>query len=374
MIFAVIIFFLLSGIIYWGTLSSPRNSTQKKPIKPVADAKSEALKEAIPQTNLNVPTDQPLEQQIYPELSKFRLLTLKESDKQTLDQIVKITKSIPRPHPILNVLLTGGDNTDELYEMVQSDPVIAAKVLQAVNSGGFYLTQKITRLNQAILFLGSNRIKSIAFQCAITTNIPSRNKKLKEALGKIWSCGFLASSLAFTLSKSLGFGNSSELATQALLSYIGNLAMITYQPKLSHSFSEGALLFERVYQEQEDLMTHSAIVGGQLALEWQLPQEIATAISNSNTPLGVIPYQCVISRDSLPNTVLTYACCRIAEIILIKGVDNLDQINFFAPLSIELFYTPDYLNISGLQQFIPLFSSPSIRKEINKLIKRSTTR
>ncbi|KTD77174.1 HDOD domain protein [Legionella waltersii] len=374
MVFAVIIFLLLSGIIYWGTFSSSKKSAQKRLIKPIADVKKEALKEMLPPAHLTEPANQPVEQQIYPELSKFRLLTLKESDKQTLDQIVKITKSIPRPHPILNVLLAGGDNTDELYEMVQSDPVIAAKVLQAVNSGGFYLTQKITRLNQAILFLGANRIKSIAFQCAITTNIPNRNKKLKEALGKIWSCGFLASSLAFTLSKSLGFGNSSELATQALLSYIGNLAMITFQPKLSHSFSAGALLFERVYQEQEDLMTHSAIVGGQLAIEWQLPQEIATAISNSNIPLGVVPYQCVINRNSLPNTVLTYACCRIAEIILIKGIDNLDQINFFAPLPIELFYTPDYLNISGLHQFIPLFASPGIRKEINKLIKKSTAR
>ena len=307
---------------------------------------------------------------IPPELVHFHLISLKESDQKTMEQIVKITQSIPRPHPMLHSLSKGVDDSEELYQLVKSDPVIAAKILQTVNSASIYLTHKITRLNHAILYLGTIMIKNIALQCVISTNMPTKDKQLNLAFEKIWANGFLASSLAFIFAKNLGFENAAELATQTLLTYIGNLAIITYQPQLAYIFSEKVSLFERVRIEQQELGTHSALVGSQLALEWKLPQEIIEGIRNNLIPLGVVPEQCELQGENLRNIVLCYVCCRTSELIMDKELNDIADVNLLDDALLELFYLPEYVRMAELQQIFTLLHKPAVRNEANKLIQK----
>lgn len=306
-----------------------------------------------------------------PELLHFNLLTeIPESEQAVVDKIVEITQSMPRPHPMLKALTQEIENSDKLYGLVKSDPEIAAKILQSVNSASFYLTQKITRLNQALLYMGTNMVKNIALQCIITTPPRPMDKELSIVFKKIWSYGFLASSLTFLFAKNLNIANADELATQTLLSYIGNIAIVSYKPELAYCFLQNRSLFERVQMEQSELGVNSAMVGGALAASWNLPQELVAGIQNHLIPLGVPPEQCELPQEYLRDIVLCYMCCRAAEIIFKEDLQDIADVHLLNQEQMDLFYLPEYIHVTGLQQFLSLQQKPTFRNEMNKLIQR----
>jgi HD-like signal output (HDOD) protein len=304
------------------------------------------------------------------KLRTFRLIKKDECDQGIVKQILKITQSIPRPHPMLRALTKEMDDAEKLYQLVKSDPEIAAKILQAVNSAGMYLTQKITRLNHAILYLGTNMVKNIAMQCVINTQAQPTDKQVSLAFKKIWANGFLASSLTFLFAKNLGLNNAPELSTQALLAYIGNLAIISYKPQLASYFSQPLSLLDRIQMEQKELGAHSAIIGSELALTWQLPQEILMGIQDNLVPLAIPPSLCELKIDYLRDIVLCYLCCRLAEVIIDNEVHDIAEINILDNERIELFYLPEYIRITGLQSLLTLQHKPDFRKEANKMIQK----
>lgn len=370
MIFIIGLLILLFLIIYYvlkpEIISTPKTKGQESlPAKIPLPIRTEVYSSTPPIPNEATPVNLPT------ELSNFTLITdLAESEQPIIDKIVEITQSIPRPHSMLKALTHEIENSDKLYELVKSDPEIAAKILQTVNSSGFYLTQKITRLNHAILYLGTNMVKNIALQSIITTRPQSTNKELTLVLKRIWANGFLASSLAFLFAKNLNFKNADELATQTLLAYIGNLAIISYKPELAHCYIENKSLFERVQIEQAELGVNSALVGGALAAAWQLPQELILGIQDNLMPLGVPPEQSELPVEYLRSIVLCYLCCRAAEIIFKDSLSDIADVHLLNQEQMELFYLPEYINITSLQRFLSLQQKPSFRNEANKLIEK----
>jgi HD-like signal output (HDOD) protein len=55
----------------------------------------------------------------------------------------------------------------EIASIVQDDPAIAAKVLQAVNSAFFRLARTITRIDQAVSYLGFNTLRAVVMSVEV---------------------------------------------------------------------------------------------------------------------------------------------------------------------------------------------------------------
>lgn len=305
------------------------------------------------------------------QLIDFHLINEGECEQTDLDLIFEIVKSIPQPHSMLRAITKGEiEQTEQLFQLVKKDPEIANKILEAVNSSGFYLTQKITQLNHAILYLGGNTVKNIALQCIIRTPPSKEDPRLTYAFNKIWSTAFLASSLTFLFAKNLELRNASELATQTLLAYIGNLAILSYKPHLAYCFSESLSLFERVQVEQKELRLNSALVGAELASIWKLSQPIIDSIKNNLIPLNVPPALCTLPVDFLHDIVLNYSCCRIAEEVINKGILDIGEVNLLNTEQMELFYLNEYINKTELNSLLFLQKKPAFRREANKLIEK----
>lgn len=368
MIFAVAITVILVSLFYWHLLRHPKTDRDFKQISNEPLTTNTYIPPKPIQADSSVVVDLTLPTEIPLALSQFHLMDFPESNQEIVGHILKTARTTTRPHPMLHTLTNGIEDSEELYQLVKSDPEIAAKILQAVNSSEFYLTQTITRLSHAILYLGTNMVKNIALQCVIGTNMHSNDKELNHAFKTIWANGFLASSLAFIFAKNLDLENAAELATQTLLAYIGNLAIISYQPQFADCFNNQIPLFERVQIEQEKLGTHSAIVGSHLAVDWKLPQQLVDGIRDNLIPLSQPPEHNALEGTKLRNIVLCYICCRIAEIIMDKGLHDIAEVNLLDKESLELFYLPEYITMTGLQPLLGLLSKPTIRNEINKLI------
>jgi HD-like signal output (HDOD) protein len=362
---------LILVLIYWRFFLTPK---QKPLAKRIASLPSQTQKNSAPlvaKPTMPSPIEIPLNRDSHEQLDNFQLLQLEESDQKTLAKMQNVIQSIPRPHPMIRSLLAS-NNSEDLYKLVKSDAFIAAKVLQEINSGQFYLSKKITRLNHAILYLGANTIKNIAFQCLMNTTSAVKDKELKRALEKIWAHGFLASSLAYVFAKNLGLTDAAELGTQALLSYVGNLAILYYDPSLSRSFDKDIMLLERLTIEQQSLHTNAALVGSQLAKAWNLPDVLINSIHDSLLPLATPAAQCTLQGSYLRNIVLCYLSCRVGELILEHEMDDITKLDLFDEDLIELYYLPDYFQMTGLNTIYNLLTKPAIQREINKLIKNMT--
>ncbi|KTD50516.1 HDOD domain protein [Legionella rubrilucens] len=370
MIFIAILLMILVLLFYLGV--KPHKRDRKSPLYRSPSPLPQEATLIIPSPELPGPPVITPSPAVTPpvELAAFHLITRTECQAEVVDNILKMTQAMPRPHPLLKALTSNLDNPEKLYQVVKSDAEIAAKILRTVNSSGFYLTKKITHLNYAILYLGSNMVKNIALQCVMKANVQSPDKRLNQALKIIWAQGFLASSLVLPLAKQLGLSHAAELGTRALLAYIGNLAIITYKPQLAYYLIENYSLFDRTKIEQQELGLNAAIVGSELAQAWQLPQEIVEGIRHHLLPLGVPPAHCPLEGDALRDCVITYVCCRAAEIIINQGLTDVADLNWADERFLELFYLPAYLHRADLKTCLDLTKKQVFRSEVNKMIQK----
>lgn len=97
------------------------------------------------------------------------------------------------PHSVQRVLTMTRDMQcapKDLVHVIESDPVMVAKVLRVVNSAQFGLQKKIQSIAQAVVFLGINTIKNIALGVAAIGVLPA------VSVGRFDSSRFLRHSLA----------------------------------------------------------------------------------------------------------------------------------------------------------------------------------
>ncbi len=175
MIFIVALLIIIISLFYY--LLKPHNNkkfTSKTPKSPAISLQRVQATNTYPSHSTSLDSKNIIVPQA---LLDFHLISKEECKQKIVEEILAITQSLPRPHPMLRALTKEIEDSEKLYHLVKSDPEIAAKILQTVNSAGFYLTQNITRLNHAILYLGTNMVKNIALQCVINTQEqPSESK------------------------------------------------------------------------------------------------------------------------------------------------------------------------------------------------------
>lgn len=97
------------------------------------------------------------------------------------------------PHSVQRVLSMTRDMQcapKDLVHVIESDPVMVAKVLRVVNSAQFGLQKRILSIAQAVVFLGINTIKNIALGVAAIGVLPA------VSVGRFDSARFLRHSLA----------------------------------------------------------------------------------------------------------------------------------------------------------------------------------
>jgi len=121
MIFILALLIIFICLLYF-SLKPHHTAVHRLKVKPLIKTQPQT-------TTLNPhPLSQLTESLIVPQaLINFRLISKEECEQKTIDEIIVITQSIPRPHSMLKALTREIDNSEKLYELVKSDPEIAAK-------------------------------------------------------------------------------------------------------------------------------------------------------------------------------------------------------------------------------------------------------
>ena len=176
--------------------------------------------------------------------------------------------------------LVGKDDVrfGELGELVKMDPSFSAELLRFANSALFGARREVTSLDQAIVKVGTDRIKTMATMVAMNRMV--RSSVRIAALRKVWVHSVVTAAIAEEAARITRFDRDIAYTT-GLLHNLGTLGLMSAYPdeysrmlEVSDDFGYDLLQTERDLFE----IDHCA-AGAYLAQDWDFPDELAAAIA-----------------------------------------------------------------------------------------------
>lgn len=192
--------------------------------------------------------------------------------------------------------LAGTDDIDvrKLGELVKMDPSFAAELLRYANSALFGARREVTSLSQAIMMVGTDRVKTMATMVVINRMV--RSSVRMAALRKVWQHSVVTAVIAEEAAR-VTRTNREAAYTAGLLHNLGTLGMMSaypdeYSRMLSVSDDFG---FDLLRTERDLFDIDHCAAGAYLAQDWDFPDELAAAIATHHDD----PVRGEVSLDNL---------------------------------------------------------------------------
>lgn len=180
--------------------------------------------------------------------------------------IQKIPKLPIATISLLNKLMDDSTSTNEVVELVKSDPSLTSVLLKTLNSADYAFEEKISDVNHAVALLGFVGVHQIVMSQSLRKSLPAT-----PAFQKSYLRSLEISHIAFAISQASGIGKPAEMATIGLVHELGNIVIELLRqqnPKLENLID----FFD------------TSVIGAQLLKTWNLPESIWQAIEYQDFP------------------------------------------------------------------------------------------
>ncbi len=193
----------------------------------------------------------------------------------------------------------------DIADVINSDPVLTAKLLRAANAAAFNTRgMEISNLNVALGRLGSTLVRSISMAFAINqAEQETYLAPIKSDLKEIWRCSNYVAAISCVIARSLPDIPADHAILAGLVHQIGNLYILINVQKNKPSLMQNLDYHETVGE-------YSGPISAAVLVAWKFPQEICTAVSAQDQLLnasaeGMAPLTKLIAaaklRDRLEN-------------------------------------------------------------------------
>lgn len=177
----------------------------------------------------------------------------------------------------------------ELVGVIEKDPVMTVKILKVINSAAFALPNKMTSVNQAVVFLGLNTIKNMALSFAAVGILPRMNTAGFDVQSYLMHSLTVASIARKLASQQVtGDVDPGDCYIAGLLHDFGKVVFAQFMPE---EFS-AALAYCQEKQvplhvaEEAVIGADHTVVGSMLAARWQFPTPLVECIRDHHKESG----------------------------------------------------------------------------------------
>lgn len=203
--------------------------------------------------------------------------------KHILDEVmeeVKALKHFRSAHRRLQKVLNDPalQIGSELSRMVTSDPVLAAKILNTVNSPYYGMPQKVDSIGHALLLLGIVQLREILYRNGLLQLFRTEDPVQNELAETLWKHATLTSICASHLHSLYNGLDRGTLFTMGLLHDIGKLILLKWA---------GAERYPRslaIGEEEAAFGIHHAIVGRMALENWGFSDLMVSVIQQHHAP------------------------------------------------------------------------------------------
>jgi HD-like signal output (HDOD) protein len=169
----------------------------------------------------------------------------------------------------------------KVADLVQTDPVLSMELLRIANSPLFAVRMEITRVLQAIVFLGADMVSAMV----VTTCLKSlTNKATSRAILDCWRHSLATALICQRLSEPLRIKDSNGY-TAGLIHDIGQLAFLSVFPAYETALaSAGERGIDPLEVEREMFGLDHGEAGSWLLAQWGVPRELQDVAAKHESP------------------------------------------------------------------------------------------
>ena len=209
----------------------------------------------------------------------------------SMDLIFSKIKQLPVIPKLLHELMQdfSNDNSriEDIAKKIAMDQVISAKVLKMANSAAYRRGVEITSIEQAVIRLGFNALRSLVVASGLMTSFRTPSNFDKN---KFWVDNFQVATIAKALAADCRAIEPETAFTCALLHNIGELLIQSTLPEeaslINMAINRGT---SRIDAQREMLGYDYSQVGAELAKRWSLSETFVRAIAQQLDPLSFDP-------------------------------------------------------------------------------------
>ncbi|HOQ43611.1 MAG TPA: HDOD domain-containing protein, partial [Smithellaceae bacterium] len=170
----------------------------------------------------------------------------------------------------------------DLSKGITSDPLMTAKVLKMVNSSYFGMTQKVDSISHALMILGMQNIKNIAYREGMRGLFETGTMKDKAA--SLWKHANLVSVCTQHFFDLFAGLNRGTLFTLGIVHDIGKLVLAETSRHLPGG-REGEYTIDLLITEEDQLFgINHALIGGCALERWNFSELMIMVVNNHHLP------------------------------------------------------------------------------------------
>ncbi|MBP9714131.1 MAG: HDOD domain-containing protein [Sterolibacterium sp.] len=207
----------------------------------------------------------------------------------------------------------------DLVAVIEKDPVITLKVLKIINSAYYGLPNKITSINQSVIYLGVNTLKNLALSFSTMGMLPTRNAAGFDVQHYLISSLVSANLTRLIAAKYAPENDPTDCYIAGLLHDFGKAVFALYMAPEFRRAMETSVLDKISLHRAEELVIGAdhTLVGAMLVKRWQFPDYMV---------------ECIAQHHTTPQVSSLGECLFVADLIAEKlGYDSMGNISADGP-------------------------------------------
>ena len=279
-------------------------------------------------------------------------------------------RDVPRPPRLLTQLvsldLMSAASSHELTALVSGEPLIAAKVLAAVNSPAYALSRPVGSIGQAVTFLGLNGVRAICMQYALMQAFQADRPERAQRLAAIWRASAIAGELVQHPMQRLALPDPGGLSSAVVLSHLGAVAVTVGVPAALLAGLPPRDAVACVRAEQQQLGLGAAEIGRLLMQRWELPP--ALLAEAADIALGLVT-PCTAPNDAVAvRQAFAHLCVRLGERLSWGEMTGIADFDLAADTSAELACARSFLAAPGFAALVAQLKAPALAMRVAGLL------
>lgn len=208
------------------------------------------------------------------------VLKIKNEALETLFQRLSELSSLPSiALRIIEAAVDEGSDAEDLRQLIEKDPALAARIIRIVNSSFYSLRQEVADLKSAIALLGTKQIRNVAITVFVSRQFRASNDKESLDRDQLWNHSMAVGAISRMVSKYTREGDAEEAYLAGLLHDIGLLIidqhLVRHVPRIQQIMADGKTL----HQAAEEVLTFDPCqLGAYVAWRSHFPPRLVSAI------------------------------------------------------------------------------------------------
>ncbi|MCG2586367.1 HDOD domain-containing protein [Massilia sp. TS11] len=236
----------------------------------------------------------------------------------------------------------------ELAELIAQDAGMTSKILSVANSSAFHRTGRSVGLEQSLVQLGTDMIKTLVISESVFQTFNSFPHSGSTDLRAFWKASLTAAVIARDLARRMDYAQAEEAYLAGLLHNVGRLALLATAPR-EYAYNFTARDDETLCAvEQRTLQITHSEAGAWLIERWHLDSFLADSVLYHHEPSARLETAHPLIRIVRASHLL--AChglddMDVADVCALTGLDNKDVSLLFAAAEKQVARAATHLGI-----------------------------